>query len=292
METNSNNEKPTLLAVDDNPDSLNVLNQTLSDQGYQVLIANSGIQALGILQKINVDLILLDAMMPGMDGFETCLAIKHINPDIPIIFMTGLSETEHIVTGLSKGAVDYLVKPINHAELIARVVVHINNAQQAMNTKKALDSTGQYLAAINPDGQINWTTLQAKTYINALNVKDLSLLTRWLESAQTDDSLDLQHDDNTLKLTYLSLQKDGSHLIKFKSMDLKLAKQTLKLKLKITRREADVLYWVAQGKTDWEISQILNISERTVNKHLEQIYRKLGVNNRTSASTYAIQALN
>ena len=104
MAINSNNEKPTLLAVDDNPDSLNVLNQILSDQGYQVLIANSGIQALNILHKINVDLILLDAIMPGMDGFETCQAIKHINPDIPIIFMTGLSETEHIVAGLSKGA--------------------------------------------------------------------------------------------------------------------------------------------------------------------------------------------
>jgi len=285
------NNKPIILAVDDNPDSLNLMNLTLSEQGFTVLLANSGVQALSILHKVQADLILLDAIMPDMDGFETCQAIKHISPETPIIFMTGLSDTEYVVQGLSQGAVDYLIKPLNHDELIARVKVHINNAQQAQISKQALESAGQHLAVITSEGHINWTTAQANTYIKALNNNDLSTLIEWLKQAQSNDLLELLQENSTLSLIYLTLQKDGSHLIKFKASDLKLEKQTLKLKLKITRREADVLYWVAKGKTDWEISKILSISERTVNKHLEQIYRKLGVNNRTSASAYAIQAL-
>ncbi len=285
-------QKHTILAVDDNPDSLSLMNQTLSQHGYVVLIASSGLQALNVLHKVQPDLILLDAVMPEMDGFETCQAMKQIIPDTPIIFMTGLSDSEHIVQGLTQGAVDYLVKPINHDELLARVKVHINNAQQAQISKQALESTGQHLAAINHLGQITWTTAQANTYIKALNNKDLQTLIEWLADAQADDLLELVQEDKNLTLTYLSQQNDGTHLIKFKAADLKLEKQTLKLKLKITRREADVLYWVAKGKTDWEISVILGISERTVNKHLEQIYRKLGVNNRTSATAIAIQALN
>ncbi|TDR19310.1 DNA-binding response regulator [Marinicella litoralis] len=284
--------KPTILAVDDNPDSLNILNLTLSAQGFTVLVANSGVQALNILHKVQPDLILLDAIMPEMDGFETCQAIKHINPDAPIIFMTGLSDTEHVVQGLSRGAVDYLIKPLNHEELIARVKVHINTAQQTRISKQALESAGQHLATITSDGQVIWTTAQANTYIKALNKQDLLTLIAWLKQAETTDLLELLHEDSTLNLTYLTLQKDGSHLIKFKASDLKLEKQTLKLKLKITRRESDVLYWVAKGKTDWEISKILTISERTVNKHLEQIYRKLEVNNRTAASAMALNALN
>lgn len=287
-----NEHQHTILAVDDNPDSLSLMNQTLSQHGYVVLVANSGLQALNVLHKVQPDLILLDAVMPEMDGFETCQAMKKIIPDTPIIFMTGLSDSEHIVQGLSTGAVDYLVKPINHEELLARVKVHINNAQQTKISKQALESTGQHLAAIDQSGQVTWTTAQANTYIRALKNKDLQTVSEWLADAQPDDILELLQEDNNLTLTYLTCQKDHTHLIKFKAADLKLEKQTLKLKLKITRREADVLYWVTQGKTDWEISIILGISERTVNKHLEQIYRKLGVNNRTSATAIAIQALN
>lgn len=287
-----NEQQYTILAVDDNPDSLSLMNQTLSQHGYVVLVASSGLQALNVLHKVQPDLILLDAVMPEMDGFETCEAMKKIIPDTPIIFMTGLSNSEHIVQGLSQGAVDYLVKPINHEELMARVKVHINNAQQNKISKQALESTGQHLAAIDQTGQVTWTTAQANTYIRSLKNKDLQTVSDWLTDAQPDDILELLQDDNNLTLTYLTRQKDRTHLIKFKAADLKLEKQTLKLKLKITRREADVLYWVTQGKTDWEISIILSISERTVNKHLEQIYRKLGVNNRTSATAIAIQALN
>jgi len=287
-----NADNATILVVDDNTDSLGLLNQALSDAGHTVLIAQSGIQALSVLHKTRPDLILLDAVMPEMDGFATCQAIRHINQDVPIIFMTGLSETEHLVQGLDAGAVDYLVKPLNHTELLARIKVHLSNAQLASETKAALDSTGQHLAALNAAGEVIWTTEKAKNYLAEITQQQRQELLDWLHIAQAADFFEYQQEDNSLIITYLARQQDDSHLIKFKSQSLKLAKQTLKNKLKITRRESDVLYWVAQGKTDWEISQILHISERTVNKHLEQIYRKLEVNNRTAASGKAITALN
>jgi len=284
-------ENPIILAVDDNPDSLKVLNETLSSHGYTTLVASSGQHALNILSKASPNLVLLDAMMPAMDGFETCQNIKKLYPDLPVIFMTGLSATEHIVEGLSAGGVDYLVKPLNHQELLARVKVHINNAKLTNSTKLALDSTGQHMAALNNQGQVIWTTEQAQLFIDTFSSKDKKHLIDWLLAAHSSDSLEIQQGQSTLVLTYTDSSSEGSHLIKFKSHNLKLETQTLKLKLKITRREADVLIWVARGKTDWEIAQILSISERTVNKHLEQIYRKLGVNNRTSASALAINVL-
>lgn len=285
------NQNHIILAVDDNPDSLKVLYEVLVSQGYTTLVANSGHQALNILSKAAPNLILLDAMMPEMDGFETCQKIKQLFPDVPVIFMTGLSETEHIVRGLSAGGVDYLVKPLNHQELLARLKVHINNAKMATSTKSALDSTGQHMAALNNQGNVIWTTEQAQVFIGAFSSKDKKHLLDWLTKAQAQDTHEIQQGPSTLVLTYIEKSSNDTHLVKFKSHDLKLETQTLKLKLKITRREADVLMWVAKGKTDWEIAQILSISERTVNKHLEQIYRKLGINNRSSATALALNAI-
>lgn len=283
---------PIILAVDDNTDSLNLLNTALSAEGYTVLVAGSGQQAIDVLQKATPNLVLLDAMMPEMDGFTACKLIKQQHPDMPVIFMTGLSETEHVVNGLGLGAVDYLVKPLNHKELVARVKVHISNAEINNNTKAALDSTGQHLAAINQQGDVIWTTEKAQALVAGFNSKVKNHLLNWLAEAEADQQLQVQQGQNTLVISYIHIQSDGSHLIRIKAQNLKLLTQTLKLKLKITRREADVLYWVAQAKTDWEIAQILGISERTVNKHLEQVYRKLNVNNRTAASGLALNAIN
>ncbi len=96
--------------------------------------------------RISPDLILLDAMMPGMDGFETCRRLKQ-SPvaHVPVIFMTALSETEHIVAGLAAGGVDYVTKPIVLDELFARIRVHLANARAAESTRIALDRSGSSL---------------------------------------------------------------------------------------------------------------------------------------------------
>ena len=112
-----------VLLVDDSPEALGFLTEALEQSGFSVLIATSGTSALGIVERITPDIILLDAVMPGLDGFETCLRLK-ANPAVsqtPVVFMTGLTETEHVVRALEAGGVDYLTKPINIDELRARI---------------------------------------------------------------------------------------------------------------------------------------------------------------------------
>ena len=137
----------TVLVVDDSPDALSMINDALEAEGMDVLVALEGKQALTIAKRIRPDVILLDAVMPVMDGFETCRQLKQNADlaDIPVIFMTGLSDTDDIVRGLEVGGVDYLVKPINPTELLARMKVHLSNARLTKSAQSALDSTGQHL---------------------------------------------------------------------------------------------------------------------------------------------------
>ena len=119
----NDNEKEALLLVDDNPTNLQVLYQTLESTGCKLLVAKNGETALAIAQKASPDLILLDIMMPGIDGFEVCRRLKD-NPDtakIPVIFLSALTETKDKVQGLQLGAVDYVSKPFQPDEVIARV---------------------------------------------------------------------------------------------------------------------------------------------------------------------------
>jgi CheY-like chemotaxis protein len=104
-----------VLIVDDNPETMSMLNATLSEVGLTVLVALSGEQALTIARRIKPDIILMDAMMPEMDGFEACRRIKAdaVIAHIPVIFMTGLSASEDMVRGFDAGGIDYVTKPIN-----------------------------------------------------------------------------------------------------------------------------------------------------------------------------------
>lgn len=120
-------KKPVILAVDDNPQNLQVLGNILEPAGYAVVLAISASQALDYLKNEKPNLILLDVMMPEMDGFELCRRIKSIPTvkDIPVIFLTAKTSTEDIVRGFEAGAVDYVPKPFNQAELNARVKTHL-----------------------------------------------------------------------------------------------------------------------------------------------------------------------
>jgi DNA-binding response OmpR family regulator len=122
-----NNGKPLVLAVDDNPQNLQFLGKLLSENSYEVGIAQDGIQALTFLKKNQPDLVLLDIMMPGMDGYDVCKEIKANlgTRHIPVIFLTAKTETEDIVKGFDAGGVDYILKPFNSAELLARVRTHV-----------------------------------------------------------------------------------------------------------------------------------------------------------------------
>lgn len=122
-----NKQQLDILIVDDNPENLSVLGNILGKKNHNLIFAQNGVVALKIVKKRKPSLILLDIMMPNMDGFEVCRQLKQdaILAEIPVIFLTAKTETEDVVAGLKLGAVDYVTKPFNQEELLARVNTHL-----------------------------------------------------------------------------------------------------------------------------------------------------------------------
>lgn len=301
---NSQQQRNVVLVIDDSIDSIHMLNDVLEEANFTVLVALEGAQALTITRNIRPDIILLDAIMPNMDGFETCKKLK-LNPqliDVPIVFMTGLSDTEHVVMGLNSGGVDYVTKPINGDELIARMRVHLANAHMTQSARMALDTAGQFLFTVDLQGHLLWATPQVNQLLAAaqgeadmepLDQRLPSLLNHWLKhKPQAGHSLKLPGLLQPLSIEMLNLIDNREYLLRL-SNPHQPADDTLALKEQfgVTGREADVLLWIANGKTNREIGLILEMSPRTVNKHLEQVFKKLNVENRTSAAAAAIKCL-
>ncbi len=285
-----------VLVVDDSPESLGMLNVALNSQGYTALVALNGIQALAIAEKVEPDVVLLDAMMPEMDGFETCRRLKQTRPNLPIIFMTGLSDVEDIVKGLEAGGIDYVTKPISPDEVIARLKTHIQTAKLTLSAQDALDHAGNNVFCVNQQGRLSWATPKVHKMIDEIAQNDKSpwatlseQLSQWLIS-EPKSNLNLNCFSSPIEIMYERRQGD-KHLLKILETKVTKSPSDLQQELPLTKRESEVLYWVSYGKTNWEISQILSMSPRTANKHLEQIYRKLGVDNRTSAAAISIRIL-
>jgi DNA-binding response OmpR family regulator/DNA-binding CsgD family transcriptional regulator len=292
-------QKTVVMVVDDAMDSVRMINDALEDAGMTVLVALEGSQALTISRNITPDIVLMDAIMPNMDGFETCRQLKQ-NPnfiDTPIIFMTGLSDTEHVVMGLNSGGVDYVTKPINTTELLARMQVHLTNARMARSARAALDTAGQNLFAVDREGEILWATPQVHQRLQAGDEDHRSQfrqrLTEWLGRApEKGHSLVLDFLPEPHSIEFLTLVDNREYLLRLHEVEQpSVATGALRDRFSLTGRESDVLLWIANGKTNREIGQILDVSPRTVNKHLEQVFRKLGVENRTSAAAAAIKCL-
>lgn len=138
------NEATVILVVDDSPETLAMLNEALVSEGFSVLVALSGAQALSICNRIVPDLVLMDAVMSGMDGFESHRKLRENNrmAHVPVIFMTGLDSGEVATASLESGAVDYVQKPIRISELCARIRRHLLNAKQINESGNILDSRG------------------------------------------------------------------------------------------------------------------------------------------------------
>lgn len=297
-----------VLVVDDSPETLRMLTDAIEDSGMTVLVAREGAQALSMIEKVKPDVILMDAIMPGMDGFETCRRLKQ-NKDIahvPIIFMTGLSETGDIVKGLEAGGVDYVTKPIDPAELIARIHVHLVNARKTHSAQAALDVLGRFLMAADRNGRVLWCTPQAVKLLSAA-LKDFETeryvlpanVQAWLaESAKMKpggaaETIRISNAASPIKieLSFVGPIGPDEYLLRLIEGDAANEPNLLKSKLSLTQREAEVLFWIARGKSNRDIAEILELSPRTVNKHLEQVYAKLGVENRASAAALAVRTL-
>ena len=132
-----------ILVIEDAPANIQTISAILKQEGYQISVATNGRQGLEALERIRPDLILLDIMMPEMDGFETCRRIKAADAwrDIPLIFLTAKTDTADIVQGFELGAVDYVAKPFNAHELLARVKTHLTVDE----LRRSLDRHGCHL---------------------------------------------------------------------------------------------------------------------------------------------------
>lgn len=296
--------RDTILVVDDSPETLGFLTDTLDAAGFMVLISTDGESALSLVEQITPDLMLLDAVMPGLDGFETCRRLKgeKLLRHMPVIFMTGLSETEHVVQGLAAGGVDYVTKPIIVNELLARIRVHLTNARIAQGSHIALDASGRFLFATDVHGRLLWCTPKAGRLLTELfpDAESLSTclpppvageLRRLAESPSPSATASVEVGGRCLELSFLSSTGPDELLFRLSEVSRDTDERLLRHSLALTTRESEVLRWLSCGKSNREIGQILAISPRTVNKHLEQIFVKLGVENRAAAVARAMRAL-
>lgn len=291
-------DKPIVLVVDDSPDSLGMINMALDRAGLAVLIALNGSQALSILEQITPHVILLDAIMPIMDGFEAALHIRERLPLTPIIFMTGLTEEESITKAFEAGGNDYIIKPIKPAELLARIQQHTNNARMLSAAQTALDIVNQHVFSVDANGKMKWATPQSsdllhKSHLDVSPYKEQleDKIKQWLPSAQNGETLTIQNNETSFNLAFFKQTHEEDYLIKIHNPNTSINPDILEKTFRLTHREAEVLLWIAHGKSNREIGEILTLSPRTINKHLEQIFQKLEVDNRTAAASKAIQCV-
>ncbi|HEY4069355.1 MAG TPA: response regulator transcription factor [Burkholderiaceae bacterium] len=302
-----------VLIVDDIPDNLSVLHDALDESGYIVLVATDGESALQRAAQALPDIVLLDAVMPGMDGFEVARRLK-AHPEtthIPIIFMTGLTETEHVIKAFGAGGVDYVTKPIRAQEVLARMAVHMRSARQAIQAtqaRNALDAFGHATMAIHVDesgggpARAVWQTPLARDLMHGYfeagpGIVPDAVLEWLLSEAQVASegreprTMSVEKGERQLVLALQQRTGDDDLLIVMREVSDAAVVQALVQALKLTLREAEVLYWVVKGKTNRDIGDILGSSPATVKKHLERVYVKLGVETRTAAAGIAMARL-
>ena len=315
-------DSDVVLIVDDMPDNLAVLHDALDESGHTVLVATSGAQALQRAAQAHPDIVLLDALMPGMDGFEVARRLKAdpATAAIPIIFMTGLTETEHLVAGLEAGGVDYVTKPVKVRELIARIGVHLGGARrarrqarQASQARNALDAFGYASVTVRAaDGRLLWTTALAREllqqYFGADAASAAAVLpepvAQWLRRSLPAPGQPLPPDppryavDQGARRLSFSLHQQvgdseggGDWLLVMREVSDAAVIESLAQAFRLTAREAEVLYWVVKGKINRDIGDILGASPATVKKHLERILAKMGVETRTAAAAMAMNRI-
>ncbi|PLX69127.1 MAG: DNA-binding response regulator [Azoarcus sp.] len=295
-----------VLIVDDVPENLALLHDALDEAGYLVLVATNGESAIARTRQSLPDVVLLDALMPGMDGFEVARRLKadFATRAIPLIFMTGLTETEHVVAAFAAGGADYVTKPIKPAEVLARIAAHVQNARQMKQARSALDAFGQATVAVRAsDGKLVWQTPLARQLIRSWFEPERSepseiappRLLDWIMAAELArrerrevPGLVASEGARRLLASFHDQTGDEEWLVVLREENDASAIEALIAAFRLTGREAEVLYWVIRGKTNRDIGDILGTSPRTVHKHLEHVFEKLGVETRTAAASMAM----
>ena len=321
-------KEPVVLIVDDTQIDIDILSFALSREKYRIVAAKNGIHALDMVKQIFPDLILLDIMMPEMSGFEVCKILKNSveTKDIPIIFLTVKDETEDIVRGYRCGAVDYVTKPFNSEELLARVYTHVE-------LKKKRDIEHELIAALEATLEerehVKQALQQAHDNLERLvEERTAELLTineqlmdeieerKRVEAALSNKSQKLEELNTALKVLLEQREKDREELEECLLSNVKklIIPNVEKLKrlnaknkstpyitlletnlqdltssfsfrlssqyVNLTAKEIQVANFIKDGRTSKDISQLMNVSERTIDFHRKNIRKKLKLNNR------------
>jgi DNA-binding NarL/FixJ family response regulator len=297
----------TVLVIDDEPGSLGMITAKLEAAGITALVATSGEAGLTLLERILPDLVIVDGIMPGIDGFETCRRIKGDprTANLPIVFLTGMTESEQVVEAFECGATDYVKKPVNLDELLARVQVHMTQGRAAQASAASLEATGRLMLATDSSGNLLWCTPGAEAALSrceqgwtpaagtpaALRTTITRLIARGSAGASATVAATPANptQGGTLELVLVGRYRQNEVLIRINEMNPRQDVERLAGRLGLTQREAQVLLWVSYGKSSLDISEVLEISPRTVQKHLEHVYTKLGVETRSAAAAVAIR---
>ena len=311
-------ERPRILIVDDLPANLGVLLGVLGEAGYAVLMAASGEGALARLDRVRPDLVLLDVNMPGLDGYETCCRLK-ADPrwrDVPVLFLTAQDDAGDKLRGFQAGGVDYITKPLHAEEVLARVRAHlqIRALQQALREKNELletamarrleaeaqlqQSLDRAVLVVGADGGVEFCTRLARRLLERYfpdGADPLTLpvsLAAWLAQRPAASTWRVEHDEGWLEVQLFAPGKPGTHLMLLLEERLAAINSPARLlQLGLTAREAEVLYWVAHGKTNQDVAEILDTSIHTVKKHMANLMVKIGAENRLVAGLQAAELL-
>jgi len=308
--------RPTVLVVDDVPANLGVLLEFLGEVGLRVLVAESGPSALEQLAFARPDIILLDVIMPAMDGLAVCRRLKQdtATRDIPVIFMTALTETVDKVAGFAAGAVDYVTKPVEPQEVLARLRAHleIRRLQAELEAKnRALaheiglrneaeeqlqQSLDQAVVVARRDHSVQfctklaWNLIERYWGLRVITTLPGSLIA-WLGGADRGAPFICTLPGSQLSVRQFSGGDASNAVMLLLEEKVDLASPEPLQQLGLTPREAEVLFWLTQGKTSAEIGIILGAALNTVKKHVQNVFQKLGVENRTAAAVRALEVL-
>lgn len=284
-----------ILVVDDALDTLRMLCDALAGEGYAVLVARDAEEALQRFEITVPDGVLLDAVMPGLDGFGFCRQLKSTPAwsHVPVLFMTGLSETEQILKGFASGGVDYVVKPLRIPEVLARLATHVGNAQAARLAREAVDVAGMGTVVLDAQRRVAWQSPQAGRWLDeAFEGRPSEERAAWLQSVpEVGDAVVALAGGRRLAARHMGESGFSEAMVLLRNERADVAVAARAPDVALTPRETEVLSWLAKGKTNRDIADILGMSPRTVNKHLEHIFEKLGVETRSAATAIAGQLL-
>jgi CheY-like chemotaxis protein/DNA-binding CsgD family transcriptional regulator len=306
-------EKSTILVVDDTPANLAVLTDLLDREGFEVVVARDGAGALDRLRTLVPALILLDVLMPGLGGFETCRRLK-ADPrlaEVPVFFITAQTESVDKLEGFAAGAVDYITKPFFADEVLARVRAHLRIRELQAEVAEQLrlreeaeaqlaQSLDRAVAVVAPDGALLFCTALARGVLDRWFPGGARervpptlatwLATQWSRKSGTPAPFHFADANGEVSVRLLLDRTEADSGVLLLDEQAAASPRALRA-LGLTAREAEVLHWLTEGKTYREIGIILACEWRTAQKHAENIYRKLNVENRHGAAALARAAL-